>query len=443
MQRTGIIDNFKYSRFILSIIFWGISTFSIILCFLYVFMRFAYLPLSEKLILLLLPWTIGMLWCSVFLMRKKDLHSLFSHFFNKSSGLLFSAALMISITLAAVFIDSFPSMNKLSIQTVITDGDLAKQTRLEIINIFPVQQHAESRQESPLWASVTGSCQPLTPGYICASDSEGSIHVEAFSTSGIRIVIQGSPVGGKALLNWNGTPSEIETWRAAYDQFELLLPYKFDITRQTPNRKVELLVLYFSTAISIFLLLQLLVNLPRLLKKTNLISNSKSRFWVLSLSMLVLAVVNLAIFDLYQRIDIFRLQRVRGLSLIDLDNTSHDNIQNFQVVDHFYNYYRGFDLYAVPGALEKLRLSPVTFLTFARAGSVEEIDFSPELSSRQFNLLRDKELVIIEPAGKTPFEFVFIQVETPSSRVVCLWEYQGIYYFIPARDEINCLEGVK
>ncbi|MHC1783423.1 MAG: hypothetical protein AB9891_11840 [Anaerolineaceae bacterium] len=443
MQKFDMKNFSKYSGFLVTMIFWGISAFSIILCFIYLFFQFAYLPFFEKTILLLVPWSISCFWAGIFLWKKKGLQLSLPSLINKRTGILFIVALTITGILMAFVIDSIPSINNLSIQTSFTPNTPQQKAQLEIVNIFPIDEYGDFVEGLSLQTSISGSCQTHSYGFSCDGSSEGSVNVEAFSTSGVRIVFQGSPVGGKALLNWNGASREIETWRATYDQFELLLPYKFDFNRQTPKRKVELLVLYFSTVISLFLFLELLVNLPQWLKKVNLISNSKSRFWIFSLSMLLLAAINLAMFELYQRIDIFRLQRVRGLSLIDLDNTSHDNIQNFQVVDHFYNYYRGFDLYAVPGALEKLRLSPVTFLTFARAGSVEEIDFSPELSSRQFNLLRDKELVIIEPAGKTPFEFVFIQVGTPSSRVVCLWEYQGIYYFIPARDEINCLEGVK
>jgi hypothetical protein len=392
---------------------------------------------SEKMTLLFVPWVIFLL-CFFWISDQIIPNQIPSKtIFTKKRVGRFILASFIGGILGVVSMNSLPSINKLSVHTTGLEEIRQEESILEIVNIY--RSNGTDPKEPSFHVSTSGSCQSLAQSYLCNGASEGSIEIEDFSADGMEIVFQGFPNGAQAEIVWNGYSQIFDTRMDTYDQFELLLPYEYNFFRQSLFRKVEFIVIVISIIVTIFMVFELVLSLFRVINTKRLFTNYP-KFRIVMLVFLLAIGINMIHFTWFQQHDIFKLQRVHGNSLIDLDNSSHDNINQFQVYETYYQLFRGHELIISPQAMQLSKLSPVTLNNFSRASLVSERDYSYLLSENQYDIVKDQKRVEIKPMGRSRNGFVFIQEEGAVLRQVCLWVYEDIFYFIPVRDDITCIE---
>jgi hypothetical protein len=429
----------KNTSQIINLAVFGGIIFSLISSFAYQFAGLIYFPLDEKIVILLVPWMITM--CILWLANVFSKSNLPRIFYKSPKRLLFLLSLSILFTIIITFFcrNLFPSWNKFKISVSpdeTTKTNISDLSILEIVSISP----EKTSSVVPYYKIITaGGCQQKNIGIMCLGNEKGTIEYQEFSNNSLSILLEGSPSGGKFQTSYNNKIQTIDTYRANDDQFSITIPYFFDWQYQSVARKAEIILIFLSNSIFIF---SLLVLLSYTVSRGNefvqyVKENKKIAFSILVLIATVIA--NLLLFQNYQKMDLYRLQRVPGNTLIDLDMTSHDNKSNLQVYLNFFQYFQNNDLYITKNQLSHFRLTAPSFLIYSQLKSVNSIAYREELSLADIESLKDKKTVTIPPSGR--IDFTYKLVLEPLETELCTWTYQDTLYFIPINDKFDCRKG--
>jgi hypothetical protein len=418
----------------------GVFIFSLIFSFSFVLLKFSFLSLFEKIIVLLVPWILINFSLLFFLSPDKLYPKASKLFINKQSFITLLISVVISLILLINNINLLPSWNQLEINVNEEKNISELQKSIVIPEIMTIDSRSQGTSIPYFQIQTDGECILHNLSFSCGTNKKGTIRFQEFSNNGTKILFQGSPSGAKVNINWNGNNQIIDTYRENEDLFFITYPYQFIWDRQSPTKKIEIILLISSNVVSIYGLILFIFNVKSLITKLMKSFDSNTRIIAAVGYLLIFSIGNILAFIKYQNEDIFRLQRVQGNSLIDLDKTSHDNIKNFQVYMNFWSFYRDHDFFFPTGQLDSLKLSHQTLIDFSRAKSINEIKYNPELSSSDLDQIKAKKLVTIMPAGLIPHRFELIVDPQNEKTPICLWRSNGTIYFIPIQDKLNCLK---
>jgi hypothetical protein len=425
-------------RIIKLAVFGGIL-FSLISSFAYQFAGLIYFPLDEKIVILLVPWMITM--CILWLANVFSKSNLPGIFYKSPKRLLFLLSIAILFTIFITFFcrNLFPSWNKFIISVSPVETTKTNVSDLSILEIVSISPENTSSVIPYYKIITTGGCQQKKIGIGCLGNEKGTIEYQEFSNNSLSILLEGSPTGGEFQTSYNNKIQTIDTYRENDDQFSIAIPYYFDWQYQSVARKAEIILIFLSNSISIFFLLALLFYIFS--RGNELVQNVKENKRIaFSILVLITTVIsNLLLFQNYQKMDIYRLQRVPGNTLIDLDMTSHDNKSNLQVYLNFFQYFRNNDLYLTKNQLSHFRLTAPAFLIYSQIKSVNSIAYKEDLSLTDIESLQDKKIVTIPPSGRIDFTYKLIL--DPLQTELCAWTYQDTLYFIPINDKFDCRKG--
>jgi hypothetical protein len=431
----AIIKLKRISKYLLS---QSLIVFSTLYSIEFLFLGFPYLNNFEKLIIIIIPFLLLNFLMFYIFHRQIDPSTYSKYISNRLSFLMVIVSIFLSSILLVNNINLIPSLNEIEIYPIIESNSSLKPKSTQIQELKTYNSSGLTTSIPVHKISYEGTCVIDKIFISCQDNSPGKIRYIEFSNNNLEILIQGSPTGAKLNVIWNGEEQIINTYRATEDLYTVVFPYKYSFERQSFFRKLEIILFFISCSICVFGLFLILIIGIKTFKEFPILYNKATRQMIAIGFCLLMVLINILAFNRYQNVDIFALQRVKGNSLIDLDNTSTDNIKNLQVYMNFWTYYKNRDLIAPTGMLNSLKLSDLTFVNLSRAKSFSEINYNPELSSTEIEQIKTRKSVTIMPAGRIPFRFELIIDKPEVKNPICIWQYQGITYFIPIDEDFDC-----
>jgi hypothetical protein len=417
--------------------------FCIICCFEYQSTKLFYYPLREKLIILLAPWIIII--CILWYLDIQKPFNLTLPLQKYPGAVLFLLifTFLIMSVISFLKINQIPTSNTLLIEVKLDAPTQNNDNFLSILEIISSSPENHSDVIPNYKTSTSGSCLSIGNGIICRGADVGTVIFKDVSNNSFSILLEGSHSDGSVKISLNNESQIVDTKRATDDQFSVSMPYKFQWQNQSTMKKLEIIMVFFSNSVCIFIALLLVVTI--IVNRINWFFNlSQNRnLFIIVLVLIFAIIINLKQFQYFQTTDIFKLQRVHGNTLIDLDNSSHDNIKNLPVYLNFYQYYKNHDLYITENQLIGFRLDSENLQRYSRAKSVNLITSNQELSQEDVDFLKDKKTVTILPGGRIRFTYKLILEPLEENTGICAWYFEDTTYFIPIQDQFECRKEIK
>jgi hypothetical protein len=336
-------------------------------------------------------------------------------------------------------INRIPSWNKLSIEYSPEINQQNDAGDLTILEIASVSQDGSSSVIPYYLFTTSGGCSSTKHGFLCKEGQTGSINFENFSSSNISLLLEGSNKGPSFTTNFSGNKLVIDTYSKEDDQFTQLLNYHFIWQMQSLFRKLELLIVFTSAWLIVAALLLLIVSFLKNIKSIVSIWRDNPGFYISLIILIILSIVNFSVFSDYQKTDLFKLQRNPGNTLIDLDNTSHSNINNIQLYLNLYNFFRDTDLYITQPVLQEFLIDEESLKDISRFKTIKTDIYNSTLDTSNLEKIKKSNNITIPPTGRIRFTYVLVLDTNEKSNVICTWNYENTLYFVHQNDDLVCL----
>jgi hypothetical protein len=376
----------------------------------------------------------------------KNISNSFTRFSFLQKIVTLFITLGISLFLFGESLANIPTLNSFLIKILPDESNGSATNEIEILQIGLLGHDGHTFDSiTPYDVILNGNWQTNKNSFSISSPGGDSIQYKFYSTDGISLLLQNSPLSGKIEVIWNGKSQIIDLQSDSYDQVIVDFPHYFSFQNLTFFRTFIVSFLIISNFISIFFLIflflitkQLFHNLPTLFWKANFAHKVVLLLFSITICFGFIEFSS-------QAIDILNIYRQSSNSLLSLFGKEG---AYFQVYYKISDYFNGYKLIIPNGLiLDQKKVSPKSLgeqdlLDLGQLSSINEQDYRSELSSLQVKSILEMKRASIPPSKNViPHKVEFVFETNDQNNVLCLWWKDETLYFIPLMDGFNCLKG--